>query len=700
VHAILVRLGVRLVTLTGPGGIGKTRLALAVAELVRGEYPDGVYWVPLASIRDADLVPSAILRALILPEGGGDPLDVLCSHLRSRRLLLLLDNFEQVVSAAPIIAALLAAAPGITMLVTSRAVLRLNGEHDYPVPTLSLADPDHLPTPDQLIRYDAVRLFVERARAVKPKFRLDDTNAEAIAAICHRLDGLPLAIELAASRVRLMPPAAILSRLRSRLGFLTGGARDLPERQRTLRHTIEWSYSLLGANERRLFSCLGVFAGGWTLEAAESVCVKDDGQVLEEIGSLLDESLIQYEPTSGGEPRFRMLGTIREYALERLGESGDADAVYRRAARYYLELAERSERGFRSPRQVELMRVLEVEHPNTGAVMEWLLDQRDWESAVRLAWSSWLFWFLRGHVREGRRWMEKVLSVDALVPATRATAMHVLGSMLYAQGDLNRAASVFEECADIFRGLGNRVRVASSLVVPGQVALFQGNYARATALLEESLAIHREENDLWTSAMVLTYLGMIPLSQGDPGRATRLFQEAMTLARELGDGLLISVSFHNMALAAVAQGDTARAIQLFGEALNLAYRMGDSANMAYCLEGLAALAGAPGSGVEGALRAARLFGAAEALLENAGDPIYSYTPDRTHHTQVVAAARAQTDAATWEAAWAEVRALELQRVIEYALDGMDSDTPVDDGHKRDRSPSQASNSRSAHRGNS
>ncbi|MDQ3854891.1 MAG: tetratricopeptide repeat protein, partial [Chloroflexota bacterium] len=490
-------------------------------------------------------------------------------------------------------------------------------------------------------------------------------NAAAVAGICRRVDGLPLAIELAAARIRLLPPHLLLRRLDSSLAFLTGGARDLPERQRALRQTIEWSYDLLPASEQVLFTRLGVFTGGWTLEAAEAVCGSGELAVLDGLGSLLDESLIRYE-SGEGEPRFRMLETVREYSAERLARSGESSETREKHARYYLELAQQTDHALRGPRQVELLRMLDAEHPNLRLAMEWFLREHDLEAAVQLGWAQWLFWFLRGHAGEGRHWMETVLeSADGLSVELRATAIHILGSMLYSQGELAAATSRFEECLVLFRRLGIKARIASSLVVPGQVALFRGDYERASALLEESLQIHRELGDKWTSAMVLTYLGLIPLSKGELDRARALFEEGMGLARDLGDSVLTSVSLYNLALVALGQGDAVRATRCFVDGLELSFERDDRANMAYCLEGLAGLAGAQGKGHDSALRAARLFGAAEALLESAGAPIYAYAPDRTRYQQAVAAMRSQVDSASWETAWREGRNMEPRRVMEY-----------------------------------
>ena len=395
------RQGVRLVALTGPGGVGKSRLAVQAAARLSPEFRDGARFVNLASVPDAGLVPGAIATALGLSTSGGRLSTRLRSYLRSRQILVVLDNFEQVPGAAPLVAGLLSAAPGLVVLVTSRTVLRLRGEQEFPVTPLPVPPDGPVRNPGRLERYASVRLFLERARAAVPDFELTCGNAWAIGQICRRLDGLPLAIELAAARVRLLPPRALLARLDDRMDVLTGGAPDLPERQRTLRNTLDWSFSLLSADERALFPRLGVFAGSFGLPAAEAVCGGAAGPVMDTMGSLVDSSLVRLETRDqDDEPRFRLLETVREYALERLCDSGDWADAHDRHAAHFLALAEPAEDELGDPGQLAWVERLEARHDNLRAALSWLVDTGQMGQAVQLIWVTWRFWWLRGHADE------------------------------------------------------------------------------------------------------------------------------------------------------------------------------------------------------------------------------------------------------------------------------------------------------------
>ena len=399
--------GVRLVTLTGPGGVGKSRLAVEVAQRLGPGFEDGVRFVELGSVRAAELVTAAIAAALGLNTSGGALITDLKSYLRARRLVLVLDNFEQVMGAAPLVAELLGAAPGVMALVTSRMVLRLSGEHEFPVPPLPVPPIGAGGDAADVQRCASVRLFVQRAQAASAGFELTSGNAGAVAEICRRLDGLPLAIELAAARVRLLPPQALLARLDDRMGLLTGGARDLPERQQTLRNTLDWSFDLLSGGEQALFARLGVFAGTFDLPAAEAVgtAAADPavpgraGHVMDTLGSLVDSSLVQPQ-TRDGEPRFGLLETIREYALERLRDGADWREAHDRHAAYFRALAEPAPAELQGPGQLAWLERLETEHGNLGAAMSWLVEQDQLESAIHLSWATWRFWWLRGHAEE------------------------------------------------------------------------------------------------------------------------------------------------------------------------------------------------------------------------------------------------------------------------------------------------------------
>src|SRR5215203_4806389 len=417
---------VHLLTLTGPGGTGKTRLALQAAADLLEEFEDGVFFVALATITDPELVPSTIAGPLGVKESAEQPLlETLKSFLQQKHLLLLLDNFEQVLEAAPLVGELVAADPKLKILATSRIPLRLYGEQEYMVPPLALPDPRVLPPLEVLAQYEAVRLFVERARAVKPDFEVTNESAPAVAEICARLDGLPLAIELAAARTKLLPPQALLSRLSNRLQLLKGGARNLPARQQTLRGTISWSYNLLNEEEKTLFWRLSVFSGGSTLEAIEEICDPEgDIDVLEGVDSLVEKSLLRQEEGVGEEPRFVMLETVHEYAREKLEESGEAEKIKRAHAEHFLAMAEEANAELRGPEAAKGLERLEVEHDNMRAALSWAIGRQKVELGLRLAGALWRFWSVRGHYGEGRRWLEGALVAGGRgSTASRATAL-------------------------------------------------------------------------------------------------------------------------------------------------------------------------------------------------------------------------------------------------------------------------------------
>src|SRR5215213_9079358 len=453
----------RLLTLTGPGGIGKTRLALQAAADLLDDFPDGTFFVPLATLSEVELLLPAVAETLGVREAGEQPLDEsLKDYLKERRLLLLLDNFEQVLGAAPAVTELLAEAPGLKVLATSRAPLGLYGEHEFPVPPLSMPDLKRPLPLERLTQYEAVGLFLERARAVKPDFSITNESAPAVAEICVRLDGLPLAIELAAARIKMLPPKAMLQRLTSRLKLLTGGARDLPERQRTLRATIEWSFALLDAGEQLLFGRLAVFSVGRTLEAIEAICDAEGDlgvDAFEGVSSLMDKSLLRQEEGPNGEPRFVMLETVHEYAREKLQESAEAQEIKRVHAEYFLTLAEEANPELRGPDQLEWLERLEVEHDNMRAVLSWALERKEAEVALRLGGALWLFWSVRGYHSEGRRWLEEALAMDRLVSSeVRAMALAGVGVLAEDQGELDRAQEACEEGLEL---LAHEAREAS-----------------------------------------------------------------------------------------------------------------------------------------------------------------------------------------------------------------------------------------------
>ncbi len=522
VSHLVQRQDVRLLTLTGPPGIGKTRLALQVAAGLNATFADGVVFVGLAAIQDPTLVLAALAQALGVHDMGDQPLhETLAVYLRDRRLLLVLDNFEQVVAAAPLLADLLASCPKLAILVTSRTVLRLRGEQEFTVPPLALPDPSHLLPPEELMQYAAVALFMQRARAVKPPFALTPTLAATVAAICQRLDGLPLAIELAAAKVRVLPPPHLLARLERRLPMLTSGARDLPERQQTMRATLAWSEDLLSVEEQWLFRRLAVFVGGFTLEAAEAVCAAPAGAeplgrgVLEGLERLVDQSLVQQqmvgqdgadEEEGGGEAYFRLLYVIREYALERLeasaggagGQVGqEAEALRRAHAVYYLGLVEERALATVQPEGAAWMERLEREHDNFRAALAWAREQGEAELGLRLAGSLGPFWDVRGYRTEGRGWVEGLL----------ALAPRAVGDRARAGDDGGEGAPGVADVSAVAR--------AKALVAASNFAWRQGDDERAQAAAAEGLALARDQQAGWAAGVALNMLGVIAWDRGD-----------------------------------------------------------------------------------------------------------------------------------------------------------------------------------------
>ena len=538
IRDLVVREGVRLVTLTGPGGVGKSRLALEAARRLASGFRDGVRFVNLSAVPAADLVAAAIAAGLGLSTSGGRLLSDLESYLHSRQLLLLLDNFEQVTDAAPLVTTLLGAAPGVAALVTSRTVLRVSGEHEFPVPTLPVPQAGTDADPATAQQYASVRLFAERAHAAAADFELTSDNAGTVAEICRRLDGLPLAIELAAARVRVLPPQALLARLDDRLRLLTGGARDLPERQRTLRNTLDWSFDLLSPPEQALLARLGVFAGTFDLRAVEAVSgdpatsPADPGQavqVIDTLSALVDSSLVRQEARSG-EPRFRLLETIRDYALQCLRDGTDWANAHDRHAAYFFALAKPAAAEVQGRGQLGWLDRLEAEHDNLRAAVSWLADG-DIESAVRLFWVTWRFWWLHGHSAELAGFEEKFAAgSERLPPYQHALALTGAGFVLLANEDQAGSQLLFQQSLPLYRqsrGSLSVILTATVLGVLGRIAALRGQKAEAVEQLEQSQALLDEADEdglagderaqhTLTVALVQNFLGQIRLSQEIP----------------------------------------------------------------------------------------------------------------------------------------------------------------------------------------
>jgi predicted ATPase/DNA-binding CsgD family transcriptional regulator len=580
----LARPDVRLLTLTGPAGTGKTRLALQAAAELAADVRDGAVLVNLAPISDPRLVISEIARALGIREerNGLGLLDSLKIVLRDKQLLLVLDNFEQVLDAAPQIADLLAVCPGLKVLSTSRATLRLRWEHEVAVPPLAVPDLRRLPLLDELSLVASVALFIERARAVTPSFSLTEHNAAAVAEICVRLDGLPLAIELAAARVKLFAPAAILARLERRFDLLRADTQDRPDRHQTLRAALDWSYQLLPAPEQRLLRLLSVFVGGCTLEGAAHIAQVPP---LDGLASLLDNSLLRQDALGEGETRCHMLETVRQYALEQLAASGELDDTRARHAAYCVQLAEAAEPELVGPRQVRWLEQLEREHDNLRAALRWCIDERAAELGARLGGALWRFWSIRGYPREGRAWMTEL---RALAGSARPTAAHAkvlagAGRLAYDQGDYAAARALHEESLAIRRTLGDARAVARSLGHLGDVAHQRGDYATAQQLFQESLITLRAVDDRQGIAEVLDKLGLTVRCRGDYATARALYEEALAVCRELGDPLREALILNNLGRVAYYQADYPAARALHEASLRLRRQVGDRRGMATSL---------------------------------------------------------------------------------------------------------------------
>ncbi len=699
----------RFITLTGSGGAGKTRLALQVAAEALEEFPDGVWLAELAALTDPSLVPKAVASALGVPEPEQSDqglTETVTDSLRAKSVLVILDNCEHLVAAcADLTDALLRACPNLRILATSREALGVTGETTWRIPSLSVPDPQRFLPLDRFTEYEAVRLFRDRAVMNQPQFAITRDNAPAIAQVCHRLDGIPLAIELAAARVRVLAVEQIASRLDDRFRLLTGGSRTTLPRQQTLRAAMDWSYDLLSEQERTVLPLLSVFAGGWALEAAEAVCSGDGieaSAILDLLTQLVDKSLVVVE-TKGKEARYGQLETVRQYGLDKLMESEKATIARRKHRGWFLELAYRAEPELRGPRQRMWLERLDTELDNLRAALAGSMMERGAaEAGAQLAGELQWFWYRRGHFTEGRKWLEGTLAAarDASA-AGRAKTLGAIGFLASHQGDLGRAGASLHESLTLWRELGDKRGMASALHNLGHVAGMQGDYGRAKAHFEESVLLFRELGDKWGIGWSLNCLGHETLNQGDDSGAKTLLEESLALTQDTGDKWHASLPLRNLGIGAGMQGDYQRAISfieeslvlcreindkygmascqnslgklalklgtyeramtLFKESLTLRRDIADRRGIPMCLEGLAGVA----DGQAKPTLAARLLGAAEVIRETIGIPLPP--SDRAEYDRRVSAVAAALGQERLAAVWAEGRAMTLEQVIEYAL---------------------------------
>ena len=656
----------RLLTLTGPPGIGKTRLSIQVASELCTNFEQGIYFVPLAPLTSPDLVPRALAQILGIKE------TEIINYIHAKPMLLVLDNFEHLLAAAAILVEILQVCPRLKILATSRASLNVRGERQYPVLPLSLPDPDNHLSVETLAEYPSIALFVSRAQAVNPHFTLTEANASAVVEICTKLDGLPLAIELAAAHIKLLKPQDLLTRLNHRFSLLSGGPADLPPRQRTLRAAIRWSYDLLVGWEQIFFTRLAVFLGGWTLEAADAIAAQAEGHpdsdqdVFSILSALVDKSLVQKNEQSDGQIRFSLLETIREYALEKLEEQGEIELIRKRHSDFFLKLAEASEPALRGPNQLDWLNRLDEEHNNLSAALQWNLDRGDSETALKLAGALWRYWWVHGYFHEGFNWLEKALSqAEASPTGWRARALNGAGILARAQGNYASARTYLEASLEIQKNLEDWVGVANALNSLGLLAYVQGDHTLACDLHEQALSYRQKLGDQRGIAISLNNLGLSFQEMGDLSKAEQLYRQSLDLSQQVGDTRGVSAAIINLGATKLDQGLAEQADGLFREGLLSAKDLKDQDGVIQCLEGLAGVA----SLLQKPERAARLFGAALALRASIESPVHPNYRLRYQHIED--SIKTQLPVEALESEQAIGKEMTLERAIDYALQGID-----------------------------
>lgn len=655
---------VRLLTLTGVGGTGKTRLALQLASDLRENFKDGVFFVPLAPISDPELVLSAIAQEMgIKEEGGVSVIDLFRAHRAGKQMLLVMDNFEHLMNAAPVVATLVSTLVQSKILVTSRERLHLSMEKEFNVMPLTLPSVGQ-PSLEKISRSAAVALFVERAHAVRPDFILSDENAGTVAEICANLDGLPLAIELAAARVRLLAPQDLLTRLENRLKLLTGGPKNLPSRQQTMRATIAWSYDLLNDSEKLLLQQLSVFSRGCALDAAEAVCnnsIADKTGLLDGITSLGEKSLLLHEE-SGEESRFRMLEVVKEFAFECLCQTERVGAVQRRHSDYFLNLAEKAENEIVGPRVAVWMKRLAREHDNLRRALEWCL-QNEPQMALRISGSTWRFWMTHGHFTEGRKWLNRALECDSEESLARAKALLGAGTLAFHQGDFGTAQILLNEGLQVSRNIRARQLFGLCCNALGVVATCTDNFEEAQRWYEEGLEAARDLGDQLLLPMLLNNIGEIAEADGDYTKARSLYEQAVESLKR-GNQMNLPFALSNLGAVAYEQGDCTAARAYYTQALAKSQEFGSKKGMIYCLDGFAALSVSEGRPDV----SARLCGAADALRESIG--IQPERHERKRRDRYIAKIEATLPGTAFLEAMTSGRTMTLEQAVSLALSGL------------------------------